>query len=46
MAVIRLRCLEDEHISSPATTSSTITSPFAATENADQTSTPGMILNG
>ncbi|OCV66824.1 hypothetical protein A9P91_01650 [Klebsiella quasipneumoniae subsp. similipneumoniae] len=46
MAVISLRCLEDEHISSPATTSSTITSPFTATENADQTSTPGMILNG
>jgi hypothetical protein len=35
---------EDEHISSPARTSSTITSPFAATENADQTSTPGMIF--
>ncbi|OSZ23125.1 hypothetical protein BVZ25_11855 [Klebsiella quasipneumoniae] len=45
MSVIRRRRQEDEHIPSPSTTSSTLTSPFAAIENADQTSTPGMILN-
>ncbi|AWL58755.1 hypothetical protein DKC09_28060 [Klebsiella quasipneumoniae] len=45
MSVIRLRRQEDEHIPSPSTTSSTLNSPSAAIEIADQTSTPGMILN-